>query len=146
MHRDLAARNCLVGRNFVVKVADFEMSQNLYSSHYFVLKSAAILPIRWMATESFYGKFSVKTDVWSYGVTLWEIFTLCQVTPYDELNDQQLIIDILLRPNRAILSKPDICPDELYTVMLSCFVHDSKQRANFNELYNKLYEMYAKIL
>ena len=145
VHRDLAARNCLVGRNFVVKVADFGMGQNLYSSHYFVLKGAAILPIRWMATESFYGKFSVKTDVWSYGVTLWEIFTLCKVTPYNEFNDQQLIIDIMSGPNRKYLPKPDICPDEIYQIMLRCFVHDSKQRANFSELYNKLYEIYLKI-
>lgn len=145
VHRDLAARNCLVGRNFVVKVADFGMCQNLYSSHYFVLKGAAILPIRWMATESFYGKFSIKTDVWSYGVTLWEIFTLCKVTPYNEFNDQQLIIDIMLGPNRKCLPKPDICPDEVYQIMLRCFVHDARQRANFNELYNKLYEIYLKI-
>jgi len=101
VHRDLAARNCLVGKDYVVKIADFGMSQNLYSSHYFVLKGAAILPIRWMATESFYGKFSIKTDVWSCGVTLWEILTLCQVTPYSELNDHQLITDILLGPCRT---------------------------------------------
>lgn len=145
VHRDVAARNCLVGQNFVVKVADFGMSQNLYSSHYFVLKSAAILPIRWMATESFYGKFSIKTDVWSYGVTLWEIFTLCQVMPYNELNNQQLIIDIMLGPKRTLLSKPDICPDKIYEIMQACFVHESKQRASFNELYDKLYEIYVRI-
>lgn len=144
VHRDLAARNCLVGRNFVVKVADFGMSQNLYSSHYFVLEGAAILPIRWMATESFYGKFSVKTDVWSYGVTLWEIFTLCQSTPYDEMNDQQIIIDVMLGAKRSLLAKPDICPDEVYDIMLRCFKHEAKQRANFNELYDKLYKMYTK--
>lgn len=144
VHRDLAARNCLVGQNFVVKIADFGMSQNLYSAHYFVLKGAAILPIRWMATESFYGKFSLKTDVWSYGVTLWEIFTLCKITPYNELNDQQVIIDILLGPKRTLLPKPEICPNEVYEVMLSCFVHEAKQRADFNELYDKLYEVYAK--
>ena len=145
VHRDLAARNCLVGRNFVVKVADFGMGQNLYSSHYFILQGAAILPIRWMATESFYGKFSVKTDVWSYGVTMWEIFTLCKVTPYNELNDQQLIIDIMLGPKRKVLPKPDICPDEVYKLMLRCFVHDSSQRANFSELYDKFYEVYSRM-
>ena len=144
VHRDLAARNCLVGRNFVVKVADFGMSQNLYSSHYFVLESAAILPIRWMATESFYGKFSVKTDVWSYGVTLWEIFTLCQSKPYDEMSNQQIIIDVMLGPKRTLLAKPDICPEEVYDIMLTCFAHVAKERANFNELYDKLYNMYTE--
>ena len=144
VHRDLAARNCLVGQNFVVKVADFGMSQNLYSSHYFVLEGAAILPIRWMATESFYGKFSVKTDIWSYGVTLWEIFTLCQSTPYDEMSDQQIIIDVMLGAKRTLLAKPDICPAEVYNIMLRCFEHEAKQRTNFNELYDKLYKMYTK--
>ena len=145
VHRDLAARNCLVGKDYVVKIADFGMSQNLYSSHYFVVKGAAILPIRWMATESFYGKFSIKTDVWSYGVTLWEILTLCQVTPYSELNDHQLINDILLGPRRKLLPKPDNCPDQLYEILLCCFVHDATQRADFNELYDSLYKTYNKL-
>ena len=146
VHRDLAARNCLVGKDYVVKIADFGMSQNLYSSHYFVVKGAAILPIRWMATESFYGKFSIKTDVWSYGVTLWEILTLCQVTPYSGLNDHQLIIDILLGPRRKLLPKPDNCPDQLYKILLRCFVHDTTERADFIELYDSLYKTYNEML
>ena len=76
IHRDLATRNCLIGKNLQVKIADFGMSHNLYQSHYYVLKGHAILPVRWMAKDCFYGKFSTKTDVWAFGVTMWEIFTL----------------------------------------------------------------------
>ena len=66
IHRDLATRNCLVGKNLVVKIADFGMSQNLYSAYYFRLKGRAVLPIRWMAFECFYGRFSVKSDVFAF--------------------------------------------------------------------------------
>ncbi len=64
IHHDLATRNCLVGKNMQVKIADFGMSCNLYRSHYYVLKGHAVLPVRWMAKECYYGKFSTKTDVW----------------------------------------------------------------------------------
>ena len=70
VHRDLATRNILVGKDNVVKIADFGMSQNLYSAYYFKVKGRAVMPIRWMAYECFFGKFSVKTDVWAFGITL----------------------------------------------------------------------------
>ena len=82
IHRDLATRNCLVGQNHVVKIADFGLSRTLYSSHYYKLTGCALVPIRWMATECFYGKFSEKTDVWSFGITLWEIFMLARQQPF----------------------------------------------------------------
>ena len=66
VHRDLATRNCLVGENFHVKISDFGMSRSLYESHYYIIQGHATLPIRWMATECFYGKFSAKTDVWGF--------------------------------------------------------------------------------
>ena len=78
IHRDLATRNCLVGLNLQIKVADFGMSRSLYKSHYYVIQGYAVLPVRWMARECFYGKFSAKTDVWAFGVTMWEIFALAK--------------------------------------------------------------------
>ncbi len=63
VHRDLATRNCLVGKHFTIKVVDFGMSRNLYESHYYPIQGRAILPVRWMASECFYGNFSQKTDV-----------------------------------------------------------------------------------
>ena len=82
IHRDLAARNCLVGPDNLIKIADFGMSRSLYESHYYIIHGQAVLPVRWMATECFYGKFSAKTDVWAFGVTMWEIFILAKERPY----------------------------------------------------------------
>ena len=82
IHRDLASRNCLVGQNYVVKIGDFGLSRDLYDSAYYCTKGKAKLPIRWMSTECYYGKFSEKSDVWAYGVTVWEIYTMGREQPY----------------------------------------------------------------
>ncbi|XP_065917197.1 discoidin domain-containing receptor 2-like isoform X2 [Dysidea avara] len=140
IHRDLAARNCLVGEDYVVKVADFGMTQNLYNSSYFCMRGMALVPIRWMAPESFFGKFSTKTDVWSYGVTLWEIFTLCRQQPYEEMNDEDLILDVQKGPNRTLLQRPLIATDEIYNTMTRCWRHNSTQRPDFKSIYKQLLE------
>ena len=106
IHRDLATRNCLIGMNLQVKIADFGMSRNLYQSHYYVLKGHAILPVRWMAKECFYGKFSTKTDVWAFGVTMWEIFTLAKDIPYEDMEDEELIADATRKERCTLLAKP----------------------------------------
>ena len=145
VHRDLATRNCLVGRDFVVKISDFGMSRNLYESFYYRVQGRLILPIRWMAYESFYGKFSVKSDAWSFGVTLWEIYNLAQIEPYYEMSDEEYINDAVRGLERKILSKPDDCPDEVYEVMQRCFVHDPTMRADFEEIYSRLFLTYTKL-
>ena len=70
-------------------------SKNLYEQSYYKVQGRAMLPIRWMASESFFGCFSEKTDVWSYGVVMWEIFTLCKCQPYEEMEDQEIIQDVI---------------------------------------------------
>ena len=97
VHRDLATRNCLVGPNYLVKISDFRMSRSLYDSHYYCIHGHAVLPVRWMSVECFYGKFSQKSDVWTFGVTMWEIFTLAKEQPYNDMSDKQLIEDALKR-------------------------------------------------
>ena len=146
VHRDLAARNVLVGVDFTVKIADFGMSQNLYSEYYCRVGGQKVLPIRWMACECFYGKFSVKTDVWAFGITLWEIFTLCQSLPYDDLNNHELIEDAVLGASRRILEQPAICPDNIYQIMKSCWRHEPSERETFSVLCDQLNEYYVSIL
>ena len=70
VHRDRATRNCLVGPNCLVKISDFGMSRSLYDSHYYRIHGHAVLPVRWMSVECFYGKLSQKSDVWAFGVTM----------------------------------------------------------------------------
>ena len=100
-----------------------------------------MLPIRWMATESFYGRFSEKTDVWSFGVTMWEIFTLGRYQPYEDLEDQDIIQDAIRNKQRKLLPKPEACPEEVYSVMLRCWEYKIDNRASFAEIFNSLSEI-----
>ena len=138
VHRDLATRNCLVGPNYLVKISDFGMSRSLYDSHYYCIHGRFALPVRWMPFECFYGKFSQKSDVWAFGVTMWEIFTLAKEQPYNDMSDKQVIEDALKGKNRQTLARPDMCPLEVYKIMLECWAHNSKQRATFEELFQLL--------
>ena len=146
IHRDLATRNILVGVDYTVKIADFGMSQNLYSAYYYKVGGRIVLPIRWMAYECFFGKFSIKTDVWAYGITLWEIFTLCRHQPFYELSDQQVIENAIKGKDRMIPQQPEVCPNGVYTIMKSCFPHEPSKRAGFDILCDQLNEFYSNLL
>ena len=141
IHRDLAARNCLVGADNLIKLADFGMSRSLYESHYYIVRGQAVLPVRWMATECFYGKFSAKTDVWAFGVTMWEIFMLAKERPYFEMEDMELVNDAIESEQRILLQQPKHCPDDVYTLMLKCWAADPKDRATFYALYVALSQL-----
>ena len=143
IHRDLATRNILVGQDFKVKIADFGMSQRLYSSFYYRIKGKAVLPIRWMSSECFYGRFSEKSDAWAFGVTMWEIFTLCQQQPYEHISDQEVVSDALKGKDRTLLSQPPSCPDEVYHVMMRCWVYEPDERATFEEVHGLLSQIHA---
>ena len=138
VHRDLATQNCLVGPNYLVKISDFGMSRSLYESHYYCIHGRFALPVRWMTFECFYGKFSLKSDVWAFGVTTWEIFTLAKEQPYSYMSDKQVVDDTIKGKNRKLLARPDMCPPEVYEIMLKCWAHNTKQRATFEELYQML--------
>ena len=114
------------------------MSRSLYESHYYVIKGQAVLPVRWMATECFYGKFSAKTDVWAFGVTMWEIFVLAKERPYSEMEDLELVNDAIDNENRTLLQQPEHCPDDVYGVMTECWASDPKDRATFHHLHSAL--------
>ena len=144
IHRDLAARNCLVGDQNVIKLADFGMSRNLYESHYYTIQGKAVLPVRWMATECFYGKFSAKTDVWAFGVTMWEIFMLAKERPYSEMEDLEVVDDATEKEERTLLQQPEHCPDDVFEVMMKCWASDPKDRATFEELHAALSHLSIK--
>ena len=145
VHRDLATRNCLVGPNYLVKISDFGMSRSLYDSHYYRIHGRFALPVRWMAYECFYGKFSQKSDVWAFGVTMWEIFTLANEQPYNDMSDEQVVEDALKGKNRKILARPDMCPLEVYKIMLECWEHNSDQRATFQILFQLLTTIHSSL-
>ena len=142
IHRDLATRNCLVGNDLKIKIADFGMSRSLYSSYYYRISGRAMLPIRWMANECFYGKFSEKTDVWAFGVTMWEVFTFAREQPYQDMTDQEVIDDAIKGPDRMLLPKPECCPPEVYEVMKRCWIDEPSERARFKDAHSLLEAIY----
>nr|XP_026691195.1 muscle, skeletal receptor tyrosine protein kinase-like isoform X2 [Ciona intestinalis] len=100
VHRDLATRNCLYSpATSTVKIADFGLSRNMYSSDYYRAGDVESVPVRWMAPESImYGKYSSNSDIWAFGVTMWEIYTNA-IQPYFGLTNQQVIHTVVQVPN-----------------------------------------------
>ncbi|XP_068196579.1 discoidin domain-containing receptor 2-like [Antennarius striatus] len=149
VHRDLATRNCLVGKNYTIKIADFGMSRNLYRGDYYRIQGRAVLPIRWMSWESILlGKFTMASDVWAFGVTLWEILMLCKEQPYSQLTDEQVIENtgefFRDQGKQVCLPKPPSCPDRIYNdLMLSCWRRNAKQRPSFHDIHTQLMETLA---
>ncbi|XP_076320947.1 discoidin domain-containing receptor 2-like isoform X4 [Tachypleus tridentatus] len=140
VHRDLATRNCLVGRAYTIKVTDFGMSRDLYTADYYRIEGRAMLPIRWMAWESILlGKFTTRTDVWSFAVTLWEILTFARQQPYSDLNDEQVIENVghfYHNDGQHVLpSQPSNCPKEIYDLMRECWQRNDNDRPNFREIH-----------
>uniref|UniRef100_A0A8C5C160 receptor protein-tyrosine kinase n=1 Tax=Gadus morhua TaxID=8049 RepID=A0A8C5C160_GADMO len=145
VHRDLATRNCLRGGERPIKIADFGMSRNLYAGDYYRIQGRAVLPIRWMAWECILmGKFTTASDVWAFGVTLWEMLSVCQEQPYSNLTDEQVIDnagEFFRNHGRQVyLNKPAVCPQGLYELMLSCWNRDCKLRPSFTHIHSFLTE------
>lgn len=131
VHRDLAARNVLVKNTNVVKITDFGLSKLLDVDQSQIETQDEKLPIKWMAVESIRHKiFTHKSDVWSYGVTIWELFTYGS-RPYDLLPAQD-VLNLLEKGQR--LSQPDICTIDIYMLMIKCWMMDSESRPCFKEL------------
>ncbi|KAH9500701.1 Epithelial discoidin domain-containing receptor 1 [Bulinus truncatus] len=140
VHRDLATRNCLVGHHFLIKISDFGMSRSLYSSDYYRIEGRAVLPIRWMAWESILlGKFTTKSDVWSFAVTLWEILTFAREQPFLSLTDEEVIENAghCYRDDnlQTVLSMPGNCPKEIYDLMCECWNRQESVRPTFREIH-----------
>lgn len=129
VHRDLAARNILLTSRQQAKISDFGMSRSLSAgSDEYQFTQGGRWPIRWYAPESFNnGIFSHASDVWSFGVTLWEMFAL-GAPPYGDL----LNVDaIKLVDSGERLPQPDLCPAYIFAVMNSCWNYHPKERPTF---------------
>uniref|UniRef100_A0A8C2H7V8 Tyrosine-protein kinase receptor n=1 Tax=Cyprinus carpio TaxID=7962 RepID=A0A8C2H7V8_CYPCA len=135
VHRDLATRNCLVGENLLVKIGDFGMSRDVYSTDYYRVGGHTMLPIRWMPPESImYRRFTTESDVWSLGVVLWEIFTYGK-QPWYQLSNNEVIECIT---QGRVLQRPRNCPKEVYDLMLGCWQREPYMRLNIKEIHNLL--------
>ncbi|CAG7717417.1 unnamed protein product [Allacma fusca] len=134
VHRDLAARNCLVGNYGVVKISDFGLSRDVYTCDYYKIGGSRLLPVRWMSPESvLYGRFTLESDVWAYGVLLWEIYTWGQQPYFGHSNEEvvQLILDGVL------LCPPSDCPKIISQIMQGSWKTDSKDRLKFPAICDK---------
>ncbi|XP_037656889.1 tyrosine-protein kinase Fer isoform X3 [Choloepus didactylus] len=134
IHRDLAARNCLVAENNVLKISDFGMSRQedggVYSS-----SGLKQIPIKWTAPEALnYGRYSSESDVWSFGILLWETFSL-GVCPYPGMTNQQAREQV---ERGYRMSAPQHCPEDIFKIMLKCWDYKPENRPKFGELQKEL--------
>ena len=135
VHRDLAARNTLVGESLTVKISDFGLSRDIYSADYYRVQSKSLLPVRWMPPESIlYGKFTTESDVWAFGVVLWEIYSF-GLQPYYGYSNSEVIEMIR---SRQLLPCPEDCPSRMYAFMVECWHEIPTRRPPFAEIHARL--------
>ncbi|KAK7909841.1 hypothetical protein WMY93_014525 [Mugilogobius chulae] len=132
IHRDLAARNVLLASREVVKIGDFGLMRGLHQEDHYVMSAHRRIPFAWCAPESLrVGSFSHSSDVWMFGVTLWEMFTYCE-EPWFGLSGRQILWRVEKDGER--LEKPADCPQEMYVVMRKCWAVSPGDRPNFTQL------------
>ncbi|KAJ8034341.1 Tyrosine-protein kinase JAK2 [Holothuria leucospilota] len=141
VHRDLAARNILVSSDTEIKISDFGLARAFGEKDYYRRKDNSVLPVKWHAPESIdHGKCTTASDVWSFGVVLWEIFSYGKV-PYYRYPDGREITSSLLGDelrNGARLEAPANCPRIIIEMMNDCWTYEFVNRPTFKELGNKL--------
>ncbi|GFG39571.1 hypothetical protein Cfor_01001, partial [Coptotermes formosanus] len=138
IHRDIAARNCLLttkGPGRVVKIADFGMARDIYRGDYYRKGGTTMLPIKWMPPEAFLdGIFTSKTDVWSYGILLWEVMSLGYI-PYPGCANTE-VMELVRRGGR--LECPGHCPGPVYGIMTQCWHPNPDERPGFSTILERL--------
>uniref|UniRef100_A0A1I8N6N6 Tyrosine-protein kinase receptor n=1 Tax=Musca domestica TaxID=7370 RepID=A0A1I8N6N6_MUSDO len=138
VHRDLAARNCMVASDLTVKIGDFGMTRDIYENDYYRKGTKGLLPVRWMSPESLRdGVYSSSSDVFSYGVVLWEMATLAS-QPYQGFSNDQVLRYVI---DGGVMERPENCPDKLYTLMQKCWQHRATARPTFIEIIRYLYDL-----
>ncbi|XP_031567702.1 tyrosine-protein kinase RYK-like isoform X2 [Actinia tenebrosa] len=137
VHKDLAARNCFLDDELNVKVTDCALSRDLFPGDYCCLCDNENRPVKWMAVESLeFNRYSVASDVWAYGVLLWELMTLAQ-QPYANIDAFEMLA-FLKKGHR--IAQPLNCPDELFTVIACCWALSEDERPSFGQLIGCLTE------
>uniref|UniRef100_A0A9J8DGD3 receptor protein-tyrosine kinase n=1 Tax=Cyprinus carpio carpio TaxID=630221 RepID=A0A9J8DGD3_CYPCA len=136
IHRDLAARNILLSENSVVKICDFGLARDVYKDPDYVRKGDARLPLKWMAPETIFDRvYTTQSDVWSFGVLLWEIFSL-GASPYPGVCIDESFCRRLKEGTR--MRAPDYATPEIYQTMLDCWLDRPKDRPTFTQLVKHL--------
>ncbi|KAF7651243.1 hypothetical protein LDENG_00113630, partial [Lucifuga dentata] len=142
IHRDLAARNCMLNENMTVCVADFGLSKKIYTGDYYRQGSVSKLPVKWIALESLADNvYTTQSDVWAFGVTMWEIMTRGQ-TPYPGVENSE-VYEFLIKGER--LKKPPDCRDDIYEIMHSCWSPVPKCRPSFQHLVGQLEALWLSL-
>ncbi|XP_029305031.1 fibroblast growth factor receptor 2 isoform X1 [Cottoperca gobio] len=135
IHRDLAARNVLVTESNVMKIADFGLARDVHNIDYYKKTTNGRLPVKWMAPEALFDRvYTHQSDVWSFGVLMWEIFTLGG-SPYPGIPVEELF-KLLKEGHR--MDKPGNCTNELYMMMKDCWHAISSHRPTFKQLVEDL--------
>ncbi|KAM9792715.1 KIT proto-oncogene, receptor tyrosine kinase b [Neosynchiropus ocellatus] len=135
IHRDLAARNILLTHGRVAKICDFGLARDITTDASYVLRGNARLPVKWMSPESIFDcVYTFESDVWSYGILLWEIFSLGN-SPYPGMQVGSAFYRMIQEGQR--MSRPQFAPTEMYDMMLSCWNQDPLKRPSFRKLVEK---------
>ncbi|XP_053405118.1 BDNF/NT-3 growth factors receptor-like [Mercenaria mercenaria] len=141
VHRDLATRNCLVGESLIVKIGDFGMSRDIYSTDYYKVGGSVMLPVRWLPPESLlYRTFTIESDIWSFGVVLWEIFSYGK-QPWFHLSNHEVIQYII---DGHLLDCPPKCPEEVGKIMMSCWKREPQERMSMSVIQKHLQRLSAQ--
>ncbi|XP_039196683.1 proto-oncogene tyrosine-protein kinase receptor Ret [Crotalus tigris] len=141
VHRDLAARNVLVAEGRKMKISDFGLSRDVYEEDSYVKRSKGRIPVKWMAIESLFDHiYTTQSDVWSFGVLLWEIVTLGG-NPYPGIAPERLF-NLLKTGYR--MEKPENCSEEMYNLMLRCWKQEPDKRPTFSEISKELEKLMVK--
>ncbi|NXE20920.1 FLT3 kinase, partial [Ardeotis kori] len=136
IHRDLAARNVLVTHGKVVKICDFGLARDVVNDSNYIVRGNARLPVKWMAPESLFERtYTMKSDVWSYGILLWEIFSL-GVNPYPGIQVDTNFYKLIQSGFK--MDRPYYATKNVYCVMQSCWALDSRKRPSFSRLVSSL--------
>ncbi|NWX63990.1 FLT3 kinase, partial [Promerops cafer] len=136
IHRDLAARNILVTHGKVVKICDFGLARDVMNDSNYIVRGNARLPVKWMAPESLFERtYTMKSDVWSYGILLWEIFSL-GVNPYPGIQVDTNFYKLIQSGFK--MDQPYYATKDVYCIMQSCWALDSRKRPSFSYLASSL--------